>query len=222
MLICILEHNLGFDDIGCNQQYRNQIGSPIPEDDSVCWEIERFGFTEETYSIPTLEPTLTRKPTTPPVVTPDTGAPTDSASPTFLRTTQKPTVTTSNVSFVETSVACIWCAEPFAIASRRRGLSLPLQRRDLSLPLHLRRRGLSLPLRQTKKTPKRAACEVSFADEDMTAGVRKSHLSVWMKSMRCAAAGTAQMEIVPMRGNLDAKILIPVREAVVPNPPWLV
>mmetsp|Transcript_38960 Transcript_38960/g.93324 ORF Transcript_38960/g.93324 Transcript_38960/m.93324 type:complete len:367 (-) Transcript_38960:175-1275(-) len=88
------DHNLGFDDIGCNQQYRDQIGSPIPEDDAVCWEIERFGFTEETYSIPTLEPTRTRKPTTPPVVTPDTGAPTDSSSPTFLR--GPPTVATSN------------------------------------------------------------------------------------------------------------------------------
>jgi len=84
------DHGLGFDDIGCNQQYRDQIGSPIPEDDSVCWEIERFGFTEETYGIPTLEPTRTRKPTTPPVVTPDTDAPTDSSSPTFLRATREP------------------------------------------------------------------------------------------------------------------------------------
>ena len=105
MLICVSDHGLGFDDIGCNQQYRDQIGSPIPEDDSVCWEIERFGFTEETYGIPTLEPTRTRKPTTPPVVTPDTDAPTDSSSPTFLRATREPA--TSNVSFVEACMACI-------------------------------------------------------------------------------------------------------------------
>jgi len=40
------DHNMGFDDIRCDPQYRNQIGEAIPEDDSVCWEIERFGFTE--------------------------------------------------------------------------------------------------------------------------------------------------------------------------------
>lgn len=47
------DHNMGFDDIGCDQQYRNQIGQPIPEDDSVCWEIERFGFTEDAAPFPT-------------------------------------------------------------------------------------------------------------------------------------------------------------------------
>merc|ERR1711865_673249 len=46
------DHNMGFDDIGCDQQYRNQIGQPIPEDDSVCWEIERFGFTEDAAPFP--------------------------------------------------------------------------------------------------------------------------------------------------------------------------
>ena len=38
---------MGFDDIGCDPQYReSQLNQPIPEDDNVCWEIERFGFTE--------------------------------------------------------------------------------------------------------------------------------------------------------------------------------
>ena len=38
----------GFDDIGCNPQYQaSQLDKPIPEDDNVCWEIQRFGLTEE-------------------------------------------------------------------------------------------------------------------------------------------------------------------------------
>lgn len=42
------DHGLGYDpEEGCDNQYILQIGSPIPEDDSVCWEIERFGYTEE-------------------------------------------------------------------------------------------------------------------------------------------------------------------------------
>lgn len=42
------EHNLGFDHIGCNPQYQgSQLDKPIPEDDNVRWEIQRFGFTEE-------------------------------------------------------------------------------------------------------------------------------------------------------------------------------
>jgi len=40
------DHGLSFEG-GCDPQYSDQIGSPIPEDDSVCWEIERFGNTEE-------------------------------------------------------------------------------------------------------------------------------------------------------------------------------
>lgn len=39
------DHNLGFEG-GCDEKYRGQIGSPIPEDDSVCWEIERFGYVD--------------------------------------------------------------------------------------------------------------------------------------------------------------------------------
>ena len=34
------DHNMGFDDIGCDPQYRNQIGEAIPEDDSD-WELAR-------------------------------------------------------------------------------------------------------------------------------------------------------------------------------------
>ena len=47
------EHGAEFEDTGtrfeggCDQQYASQIGSPIPEDDSLCWEMKRFGYTEE-------------------------------------------------------------------------------------------------------------------------------------------------------------------------------
>ena len=42
------DHNMGFDD-GCDREKyeSSQLNQPIPEDDNVCWEIERFGFTEE-------------------------------------------------------------------------------------------------------------------------------------------------------------------------------
>jgi hypothetical protein len=41
------EHGLGFED-GCDPQFQeSQLNKPIPEDDDVCWEIQRFGFTEE-------------------------------------------------------------------------------------------------------------------------------------------------------------------------------
>merc|ERR1712085_229442 len=40
------DHGLSFEG-GCGAQYRDQIGAPIPEDDSVCWEIERFGYTDD-------------------------------------------------------------------------------------------------------------------------------------------------------------------------------
>ena len=40
--------NLGVDDIGCDKSYQSsQLNNPIPEDDDVCWEIQRFGYTEE-------------------------------------------------------------------------------------------------------------------------------------------------------------------------------
>lgn len=39
-------HNLGFEG-GCNEQVRqSQFGQEIPEDNSMCWEVQRFGFTE--------------------------------------------------------------------------------------------------------------------------------------------------------------------------------
>jgi len=45
------DHDLTFEG-GCDPQYRDQIGVPIPEDDSVCWEIERFGFVDDDSSSP--------------------------------------------------------------------------------------------------------------------------------------------------------------------------
>lgn len=85
------EHNLGFVDIGCDPQFRAQIGSPIPEDDSVCWEVERFGFSEGGYPLPTLGPTTvgqTLKPTPLPV---STAVPTESLAPTPKDVTPSPT-----------------------------------------------------------------------------------------------------------------------------------
>ena len=39
-------HGMGFDDIGCDKEkYGDQIGKPIPEDDGICWEVARFGYT---------------------------------------------------------------------------------------------------------------------------------------------------------------------------------
>ena len=40
-------HGLGFEK-GCDPEFQaSQLNKPIPEDDDVCWEIQRFGFTEE-------------------------------------------------------------------------------------------------------------------------------------------------------------------------------
>ena len=42
------DHGLGFDDIGCDTTLRDsQLNKPIPEDDNICWEVQRFGFTDE-------------------------------------------------------------------------------------------------------------------------------------------------------------------------------
>jgi len=41
------DHNMGFDDIGCDPQYKDQVGKPIPEDDGACWEISKFGFVDD-------------------------------------------------------------------------------------------------------------------------------------------------------------------------------
>lgn len=39
-------HGLGFDDIGCDPAFKDsQLNKPIPEDDSICWEVQRFGYT---------------------------------------------------------------------------------------------------------------------------------------------------------------------------------
>lgn len=48
------DHGMGFDDIGCNADlYQDaQLNKPIEEDDGICWEIARFGFTEKKYPQP--------------------------------------------------------------------------------------------------------------------------------------------------------------------------
>lgn len=48
---------------GCDAQYNNQIGSPIPEDDGICWEISKFGYSEGIVNGPTASPTSSFKPT---------------------------------------------------------------------------------------------------------------------------------------------------------------
>jgi len=35
---------------GCKEKYKSQIGTPIPEDDSICWEIQNFGAPGDDYS----------------------------------------------------------------------------------------------------------------------------------------------------------------------------
>jgi len=89
------DHGLGFEgvgDTGCDSQYASQINAPIPEDDSVCWEIQRFGYTEEPVPVPTMNPTptdATPRPSNAPIVTPP---PTESTAPTPPTVTSKPTV----------------------------------------------------------------------------------------------------------------------------------
>ena len=39
------DHGLSYEG-GCNSQYSGQIDSPIPENNSMCWEMSRFGFSE--------------------------------------------------------------------------------------------------------------------------------------------------------------------------------
>lgn len=48
------DHGLGFDGIGCNSDYEDQIGKPIPEDDAICWEVAKFGYSEDDDSGPDL------------------------------------------------------------------------------------------------------------------------------------------------------------------------
>ena len=52
---------------GCDSTYQNQIGSPIPESDDICWEISKFGYTDGPVSGPTPAPTGTMMPS----ITPD-------------------------------------------------------------------------------------------------------------------------------------------------------
>lgn len=82
-------HNLGYDDIGCDASYQSsQLNSPIPEDDDVCWEIQRFGFTEEGGSPPTPSPDAPS-----PVASPTTDSPIASpstSSPVSVPTTSAP------------------------------------------------------------------------------------------------------------------------------------
>lgn len=89
------DHGLGFEGVGeagCDVQYTSQIGSPLPEDDSVCWEIQRFGYTDSPVPVPTQKPTITPKPTQNPVIVPDTPPPTVSLGPTPpTRITDAPT-----------------------------------------------------------------------------------------------------------------------------------
>ena len=41
------EHGLGFEE-GCDISYKpSQNNKPIPEDDDICWEVQRFGYTEK-------------------------------------------------------------------------------------------------------------------------------------------------------------------------------
>eukprot|EP00558_Chaetoceros_sp_UNC1202_P004941 CAMPEP_0197245802 /NCGR_PEP_ID=MMETSP1429-20130617/10472_1 /TAXON_ID=49237 /ORGANISM="Chaetoceros sp., Strain UNC1202" /LENGTH=312 /DNA_ID=CAMNT_0042706359 /DNA_START=62 /DNA_END=1000 /DNA_ORIENTATION=+ len=98
------DHGLGFYDIGCDQDtYGSQLGSPIPENDSMCWEVQKFGFSEgdtpppsgpstsapvktPTSSAPVKTPTSSAPVKTPtssaPVKTPATSAPVSVPTPT--------------------------------------------------------------------------------------------------------------------------------------------
>jgi len=81
------DHGLGFDDIGCNSAYSDQIGKPIPEDDSKCWEVSKFGDSGlDTTRAPTpasAAPTRSEgtEPTPPPVTDPTLPPVTDPTLP---------------------------------------------------------------------------------------------------------------------------------------------
>ena len=73
------DHGLGFDDIGCDSQYKeSQLNKPIPEDDGICWEVGRFGF----YEGPPL-PDPVPVPVPPPIATP-TAEPTEASADSCL------------------------------------------------------------------------------------------------------------------------------------------
>lgn len=42
------DHGLGFEG-GCDKQYADNVGSPLVEDDSQCWELHKFGYSEDDY-----------------------------------------------------------------------------------------------------------------------------------------------------------------------------
>lgn len=56
-------HGLGYE-LGCDSKYKPaQNKKPIPEDDDICWEVQRFGDTDQEYTIPTSTPTASPAPT---------------------------------------------------------------------------------------------------------------------------------------------------------------
>mmetsp|Transcript_3274 Transcript_3274/g.4936 ORF Transcript_3274/g.4936 Transcript_3274/m.4936 type:complete len:385 (-) Transcript_3274:210-1364(-) len=75
------DHNQGFDDIGCDiSKYSDQLNKPIPEDDSVCWEVQKFGFSEGSDPPPPTDPPV-GGPTSPaPVASPVAEPPSDDDS----------------------------------------------------------------------------------------------------------------------------------------------
>jgi len=111
------DHNMGFDDIGCDPQYRNQIGQAIPEDDSVCWEIERFGFTENAFPpgpAPSPNPPspIPVPPTAPPPTSPTPPSPNPEPPTATPPTSPTPCVNNSgftwNLDFFDVDVNCNW------------------------------------------------------------------------------------------------------------------
>ena len=74
------DHNLSYEG-GCSSQYSNQIGLPIPESDSMCWEVSRYGFSEGFEPPAPIPP----QPPTPPVPTPPTPPPFPNPTCTFLQ-----------------------------------------------------------------------------------------------------------------------------------------
>lgn len=87
------DHGLGFDDVGCDSKYESQLNKPIPENDSMCWEIQRFGYTEEEYETPTANPASAPTPTGPTPTAPTPTAPTPTAPTPTAPTPTAPTPT---------------------------------------------------------------------------------------------------------------------------------
>jgi len=111
------DHGLGFEG-GCDEQYTSQIGEVIPEDDSVCWEIQRFGYTDSPVPVPTQNPTLTPRPTNNPVVSPDTPEPTESSAPTPAVVTSTSTSTTSTTTTSQQTTTSTTTSEQTTTSSK--------------------------------------------------------------------------------------------------------